>query len=92
MNNKITWKFSINGSDSNPFEEMGLIQNPFPQHGDYQLNGCDLAIQSLGGEPITSESDIRDRLDKHFSEEFIESIVKRYIPGQIVNCEVTCEW
>lgn len=89
---KITWEFEINGSDHNPYEQFGVKQNPFPQHAEAELNRADLAIQSLGGIPVTGPEDIRKRLRGVFSEAFIESVVQRYKPGVIVHCKVTCQW
>ena len=89
---KLEWDFYINGTDTNPYNKWGLEQNPFPQHGKYELQRHDLALQSLGGPPIRRAEDIRTRLRGLFTTQFIESVVARYQPGKIVHCTVTCEW
>ena len=89
---KVRWHFTINGTAENPWHRYGLRQNPFPQHERYEMNVADFALQSLGDDPITSAADIRERLKGALSETFIDSVVARYVPGAVVQCDVTCEW
>jgi len=89
---QITWKFSINGTAENwAKEKWGLRYNPFPQHGQYELNQADLALQSLAEENMT-RAQIRKRLQPCFNQEFIELVIARYKPNELVHCEVTCRW
>jgi hypothetical protein len=80
----------LNGTSENPWTPYGLTQNPFPQVAEYGfVAGC-LAVQSLEGEPIPhdrAEAYIRERL-KGFSDEFVDGVVKRFVPGQMVEFEV----
>ena len=89
---KITWKFQINGTDRNPYEELyGLKFNPFPQHGEANLNQADLALQSLAESNMNPE-EIRKRLKGIFTDAAIKTIVDHWKNGEIVNCEFTAEW
>lgn len=75
----------LNGTNENPFGKLwGISQNPFPQ-GSFGsvLVPYVLKVQSLGGEPIKSCDDIRERL-KGFSKEFVELCCKRFEPGKMV--------
>ena len=88
---QIVWRFTINGTAHNPFEQWGLKYNPFPQHGTYKLDVPDRALQSLGEANMTPTT-IRQRLGGIFTPEFIASIVQRYEMGAQVHCVVTCTW
>lgn len=88
-NDLVTLVVTINGTDSNPFARWGMRQNPFPQVSTSQAPiGGQLALASLGGEPVTSEQDIRDRLTG-FAPDFIEGVIARWVPGQIVKFTIT---
>jgi len=73
----------INGSGENPWHIYQLKQNPFPQLGIYEYNAFDQMVNSLDGDPIKSEDDIRERL-KGCSEEFIKLCISAYQPGHRV--------
>jgi hypothetical protein len=84
-------RFTLNGTDKNPWHYWGLTQNPFPQLGTAATDAACLALQSLGGDPIPDAQYIRDKLQGYFTQEFIDEAVKRYVPGKEVDCIVGWE-
>jgi hypothetical protein len=81
-----TLRVSLNGTSENPWHKWGLSQNPFPQIGHYEQ--C-LALQKLGGDPIPNEQYIWDTLRGHFTDDFIDFVVSKYRPGEMVRFTVT---
>ncbi len=84
-------KVELNGTDKNPYEQMGLTQNPFPQTGKAEWDEACLRIQKLGGPPIPAdraEAYIRETL-AGFTQEFVELCVRNYKPGIYVKFYVT---
>lgn len=84
---RITFTVRLNGTDTNPFEKMGLTQNPFPQIAEYEFAGGCLQLQKLGGPPIPDTNYIREVLNG-FSEEFIEGCCQRFKKGEMVTFNV----
>lgn len=90
---KIDFTFQVNCTDKNPFGRLGLRCNPFPQHGKMELDRVDRAFNSLGGEPVKSPDDIRQRLKGAVSDEVIDLVVANYYkPGELVKAAVTLRW
>ena len=87
---EVVLHFTINGTDANPYGRWGLRQNPFPQvsTGDAPVRP-QLALQSLGGEPVRDAADIRERLAGYFTPGFIEGVVARWKPGEMVRIRLT---
>jgi hypothetical protein len=77
------------GTDRNPFHRWGLTQNPFPEIPNAEFQAGLMAINSLGGDPITGPDDIRRRLAGRCSAELIELCVARFRPGEHVEFAVT---
>jgi hypothetical protein len=86
----LCFHFSINGTDTNPYEKYGLLRSPFSSVAKAEYDGISLALNALGGEPIKSESEIHERLGKRVSRELKEIICKYYKPGK--NVEVKLYW
>lgn len=85
----------LNGTDENPYHRHGLTQNPFPQLATYERAAASMALQSLAGDPIPHDRAadyIRERLEKHWSEEFIQRVVGAFQPGLRVHLRVTLSW
>jgi len=78
-------KVSINGTDVNPYHKLGLTQNPFPELGKYEWQAGELALNSLGGDPIKSADEIRVRLGDAVSKELVDLCVAQYKPGEMVD-------
>jgi len=85
---KVTITFSINGTDTNPYAGWGLRQNPFPMSGIAELAAGERQLASLGGEPVMSEADIRQRLHG-FDPVFVERVVRAWLPGYVVHITIT---
>lgn len=83
MSDTLTMVVTINGTDTNYWQPMGLKQNPFPQLGIAEFNAAEMQINSLDGDPIEDEADIAARL-AGFSAEFIEGCIARWRPGERV--------
>lgn len=84
-------KVYLNGTDKNPFEKMGLLQNPFPQLAEAESNEAIFRLQKLGGPPIPkneAEKYIRETLTG-FSQEFVDLCVKNFEVGKYVEFTVT---
>lgn len=82
----------LNGTDTNPWHDYGLVQNPFPQIAEAEHVGACLRLQSLGGNPIPHdryEEYIRERLEG-FTEEFIKCCIDRFVPGKLI--KFTVKW
>jgi len=79
---------TINGGTKNPWHRLGLKQNPFPQLGRAEFNRGERQLNSLDGDPIKSEQDLRDRL-VGFDPHFINGCVRRWKPGKRVRFLVT---
>ena len=80
---KVRLTVTLNGTDTNPWHRMGLRQNPFPQLGRAEYDAGERQINSLDGDPLTGEADIRRRL-QGFDPEFIDLCVKCFKPGERV--------
>ena len=85
---KVTISFSINGTDTNPYAGWGLRQNPFPMSGIAELAAGERQLASLGGEPVRTSADIRQRL-VGFDPAFVERVVRSWRPGYIVRITMT---
>ena len=81
----------LNGTDENPYNCLGLTQNPFPQIGKAEYQAAITELASLGGDPIphgSYDAYIRMKL-LGFSPEFVDLCVKNFRPGVIVEFAVT---
>lgn len=81
----------LNGTDKNPFLEMNLKQNPFPQLGRAEYDAGELLLNKLGAEPIKDVQQIRDTLAHSMTDEFIELCCERFVPGEYVEFPVHWE-
>ncbi len=90
MPETLCFRFTINGTDKNPFDKYGLLQNPFSSVAKAEYDRIALTLNSLGGEPIKSEADIHQRLGNRVSREVREIICQHYKPGK--NVEVKLYW
>lgn len=89
MENIIVLKVTLNGTERNPYERFGLQQNPFPQIAKTELYAQDMAINSLGGQPLDSIDDIRTRLNPRlFSDEFVNLCCEKFVKGEMVTFTV----
>lgn len=84
----IELSFTINGTDTNPYARWSLKQNPFPSTPYKEFNLVSLRLNSLGGEPIRSAEDIRERL-AGFDPAFVDRVVAAWKPGKIVRIKIT---
>ena len=73
----------LNGTDKNPFEAMGLTQNPFPVIAKAEYESACLALQSLEGIPLLDELDIRKRLTGKVDEYIIMVCCIKFQPGKM---------
>ena len=80
---------TINGTDKNPWPEMGLKQNPFPQIPKAELMSYMASLARLDADPIEDASQIRQIL-KGWSQEFVELCCTRFVLGERVRFVV--EW
>lgn len=90
MSDSDRWRLKVvlNGTDTNPYARWGLKQNPFPQLGKAEYDRAERAINSLGGEPIKDEADIRQRL-RGFKADFVNLCVRNFKKGATVTFYVT---
>jgi len=84
----VTLEFTINGTDTNPYARWGLRCNPFPGTPYHELMRGAMQLNSLGGEPIRSAADIRERL-RGFEPAFVERVIRAWRPGKIVAISLT---
>ena len=84
----VTLRFAINGTRANPYAMWGLRYNPFPMTAIHELRAGERQLASLGGDPILSEDDIRDRL-RGFAPDFVERVIRAWVPGKVVHVTVT---
>ena len=77
------FQVSLNGTDVNPFEKMGLKANPFPAIPKAEFGAENDVLRNLGAIPIKDTDDLRLRL-QGWSNEFIEGCVDRFVPGKII--------
>jgi hypothetical protein len=73
----------LNGTEENPWHELGLRANPFPGIPKWEAAGANAVLRALDSEPIVDESDLRSRLEG-CTPEFIEGCVERFEPGKRV--------
>ncbi len=85
--NKMELEVRLNGTDTNPFHQYGLKQNPFPQLGKYEYDSHCLQVQKLGAHPIPNADYIRETL-KGFSQEFVELCCHMFQKGKMVKFTV----
>jgi hypothetical protein len=79
---------TLNGTDKNPYARWGLKHNPFPQIPKAELGAAMMQLNSLGGEPLQGEDDIRERL-KGWDDEFIDACLYHFKPGEYVRFTVS---
>lgn len=79
---KLTVK--LNGTDSNPFAQWGMTQNPFPQIADYKYAAACLQLQKLGGDPIPNTDYIREVLEG-FDPSFVDLCCAKFKLGEIAD-------
>lgn len=84
----MTFTVWINGTDTNPYHQYGLRQNPFPQIAKQEYCQAMMALNRLGAEPIRDTDQIRQILTG-FSPEFIEGCCKRFVKGEMVEFEAS---
>ena len=77
----------LNGTDTNPFERMGLRSNPFGQISKAEFAGADALLNDLHARPIKDEADLRERL-VGCTQEFIDLCVNQFRPGEIARFTV----
>ncbi len=86
-----TMTVRLNGTSVNPFHKLGLTQNPFPQLAKYEYLVAEKQLAKLGGDPIPHDryaEYIRETL-KGFDKEFVEGVIARFKPGEMVKFEFT---
>lgn len=76
----------LNGTASNPYEVIGLTQNPFPQLGKAEYNAVERHLAKLGAGPIPDEAYIRTYL-----EGFVDLCCANFVPGKMTSFTVTFE-
>jgi hypothetical protein len=77
-------RITLNGTDTNPLEQLGVKHNPFPQLGRAEWMAGEAALNSLGGAPLAGPDDIRSRLKGAVSKELIEGLCARFVKGTTV--------
>lgn len=84
-----TWRFKVklNGTGKNPFEELGLKQNPFPQVPKAEYAALNNLLNRLAAEPIRDTDHLRELL-KGCTPEFIEGCCERFRPGVMVEFDI----
>jgi hypothetical protein len=80
-------KFTLNGTDENPYHKWGLKQNPFPQIAKYEYMAACRQLNKLGGDPIPNTDYIRAVLEG-WSQEFVDKVCESFVPGEIVRVSV----
>ncbi len=83
-----TIRVALNGTATNPFRQLGLLHNPFPQTANARWDAACMLVQSLGGEPIPDQAYIRKTLEG-FSPAFIELCCRQFRVGKYVVFTVT---
>ena len=79
---------TINGTDTNRWHKMGLRQNPFPQIPKQELTEAMMQLNSLDGDPIRDEADLRSRI-AGYTTEFVDACVQMWEPGKRTQFVVT---
>lgn len=73
-------RVTLNGTDQNHWLRYNMKQNPFPQIARAELDQAMWQLNSLDGDPIQNDGDIRHRLEG-WSEEFIQLCIDQFRPG-----------
>jgi hypothetical protein len=84
---RIQFTVRLNGTDTNPFLQFGLSQNPFTQLSDAKYDAALRQLGKLGAEPIPDTDHIRRHL-VGFSEEFVNLCCARFQKGKMIEFEV----
>ncbi len=79
----LTLRVTLNGTDTNPFHQFGLTQNPFPQLGKMEYDRQTLHLAKLGADPIPDVAYIRKHL-AGWTPEFIDLLCEKFKPGDMV--------
>jgi hypothetical protein len=87
---RIQFTVRLNGTDTNPFHQFGVTQNPFPQLAKREYDGALRHLGKLGADPIPDPDHIRRHL-VGFSEEFVNLCCARFWKGEMVEFEVYFE-
>lgn len=76
---------TLNGTDTNPWEKLGLKQNPFPAIPKAEYGIANAFIAELDSKPIERAWDLESRCKGALcSEEFMAMCLARYQPGERV--------
>ena len=81
-------RVKLNGTDVNPFERLGVRQNPFPQVAKYELNALCRLLNELAAVPIKDVDDLRRRM-KGATPEFVDGCCARFRKGEVVEFDIT---
>lgn len=76
-------KVTINGTNANPWNKMGLTRNPFPQIPRAELMPFMDTLAKLDGDPISDTDQIKSIL-KGWSQEFVELCCQKFELGKRV--------
>lgn len=79
----MTFDVVLNGTDTNPYHQWGLKQNPFPQIARYEYASHLLHLAKLGGDPIPDTDYIRKHLEGWLPA-FIDLCCKNFRKGEVV--------
>lgn len=80
-------KVTLNGTAVNPWNRLGMTQNPFPQIGRAEYDAHVAQLDKLGAEPIRDVAHIRETLTG-WSEEFVELCCSQFVKGKMVKFTV----
>jgi|SRR5215510_15540392 len=88
--NTIQLRVTINGTDVNPYEKLGLKQNPFSQLGKMEYDFICRKLNLLEATPMKSADELRAWLQKErCTKEFIDLCVQHYRKGQTTRFYIT---
>jgi hypothetical protein len=79
----------LNGTDHNPYYNMDLIGNPFPQIPSHEYQANCLHLSKLGADPIPDVEYIREHL-KGYTQEFVDLCCNKFVKGSYISFVV--EW
>lgn len=81
---------NLNGTDTNPWHQYGLMQNPFPQIADARYEKQIRHLAKLGADPIPDTNYIRKHLEG-WSKEFVDGCCERFRKGEMVTFNIQFE-
>ena len=81
----------LNGTDTNPYERLGLQANPFPAIPKAEYGYANSVLREMDAQPFPTWEAMEAFLRRHqTTEEFIAVCKKEYRPGERV--EFVVEW